>query len=175
MDDSNPDAGDKTGVVRETTFKQAPSRESAPATEALNAQLQDVNATTVLMNQSSGQQITAERITMEQSGAKTVDAKSAQLDKSGVVALGTDNAVLLHSGAIQVVAEEARLSRSQVGLMIADKAEIEDSRIFFFAGSAEGDVQAALTPVTAAIAGATFGLVVTLLMLLLGSGSRRRD
>jgi hypothetical protein len=59
--------------------------------------------------------------------------------------------------------------------MIADKAEIEDSRIFFFAGSAEGEVQAALTPVTAAIAGAAFGLVVTLVMLLLGSGSRRRD
>ena len=174
MDEQKPDTGKETGVIRETTFKQAPSRELTPATEAVGAQLQDINATTVLMNQSVGRHITAERITLEQSAAQTVDAKSAQLDKSGVVTLGADNSVLLHSRAVQVVAEEARVSRSQVGLMIADKAEVEHSRILLFAGSAEGDVQAAFTPVTAAIAGGAFGLIVTVVLVVLGAGSKRR-
>jgi hypothetical protein len=156
------DEGDDS-VIRETTYKLPATREEAPATEALRAHLRDVNAQTVMMNQSNSEQVTGERVVMERSGARSIDAKSAQLDRSGVVALGADHTVLLRSGAVQIVAEEARLNRSQALFLSTERAEIENSRIVFFAGTTEGDIRPMLTPQTAAIAGAAAGLVLLLL------------
>lgn len=153
---------DENGVIRETTYKQRATREEAPATEAQGAQLRDVSAETVMMNQSQSEKVTGERVIMDRSGAKTIDAKSAQLDHSGAVALGADNAVLLHSGAVQVVSEEARLNHSQVVFLSSEQAEIENSRIVFFAGSAGGDFRTVFTPVTAAIAGAAVAIALLL-------------
>lgn len=153
----------ESGVIRETTYKRPATREEAPATEAVQANLRDVNAETVMMNRSNSERVTGERVVMERSGARSIDVKSAQLDRSGVVALGADHTVLLRSGAVQIVSEEARLNRSRAVFLSAKRAEIENSQIIFFAGTAEGDVRPLLTPQTAAIAGASAGLVLLLL------------
>jgi hypothetical protein len=68
---------------------------------------------------------------------------------------------------VQVVAEEARLSRSAVAFLFSDKVELaDDSRVFFFAGSADGEVRALFTPRTAAVFGGAVGLVLAGLLLL---------
>lgn len=162
-DEQTPGEDNGDDVIREITYKQRATREEAPATEALHAQLRDVSAETVMMNRSQSEKVTGDRVVMDRSGAKTIDAKSAQLDRSGAVALGADNAVLLHSGAVQVVSEEARLNRSRVIFLSSPKAEIENSRIVLFAGSAEGEVQTMFTPLTAGVAGAAFAIALLLL------------
>lgn len=159
-------AGDAPNI-RQTTHKQPGGWVETPATEANDAELSAVRGETVLLNRSGSEQITAERISMDRSGARSIDANSAQLDRSGVVALGSEHTVLLHSSAVQVVAEEARLSRSAVGFLFSDQVELsDDSRVFFFAGSATGDVRALFTPRTAAVFGGALGLVVAGLLLL---------
>jgi hypothetical protein len=169
---SGADGGSRASSIRDTIFKLPGSREQVPAKQAERTDLQSVTADTVLMDRSGAEQITADRVSMEQSGAKSIDAKSAQLDKSGAVALGADHAVLLHSSAVQVVAEEARLTDSAVLVLSAESATLTDSRVVVFAGKAEGDVNAVLTPLSAAVAGGAFGLVVALVMILLRSRSR---
>jgi hypothetical protein len=164
--------GSRTGSIRDMLFKLPGSREQVPAKQAERADLGQVTADTVLMDRSGAEQITADRVSMERSGAKTIDAKSVQLDQSGAVALGAEQAVLLHSSAVQVIADEARLTDSAVVFLSAEKATLEGSRVVLFAGSAEGDVHTVLTPVTAAIAGGVFGLVMALLTILLRSRSR---
>ena len=163
------------GTIRETTYKEPATREQSPATEATEAELRNVEATTVMMDRSGAEHITADRVTMDRSGAKSIETKSAQLDRSGAVALGCDSAVLLHSSAVQVVAEDARLTRSQAVFVSSERATIEDSRIVVFAGQAEGDVHPVLTTRGAAVAGAAAGLVLTLMMILLGAFSGKRD
>ena len=148
--------------IREVSYKLPATRESARATEATNSDIQDVEAQTVMMKQSGAEHVTAERVVMEQSGAKTIDAKSAQLDRSGVVALGSDHTVLMQSSAVQVVAEEARMSKSSALIVSARQARIEDSNVVLFAGTADGEVKALFTPVTAAALGAAFGLIFAL-------------
>jgi hypothetical protein len=160
------------GTIRQTIFKRPGSREQVPATEAIEANLSAVDATTVLMKQSGAEQITAERVTMEQSGARTIDAKSVQMDQSGVVALSSDNTVLMKSSAVQVVAEEARLSHSSAIFLSSGNATLENSRVAVFAGTANGDVHAVLTARSAAIAGGVFAVVLVLLLALLRSRSR---
>jgi hypothetical protein len=165
-------SGSRASSIRDTIFKLPGSREQVPAKQADRTDLASVTADTVLMDRSGAEQITADRVSMEQSGAKSIEAKSAQLDKSGAVALGADQAVLLHSSAVQVVAEEARLTDSAVLLLSAQNATLTDSRVVVFAGSADGDVNAVLTPLSAAIAGGVFGLVVALVTILLRSRPR---
>jgi 3D (Asp-Asp-Asp) domain-containing protein len=161
-----------TGIIRETVYKRPASREQVPATETVQAELREVTATTVLMDRSGSEHITAERVNLDRSGAKTIDTKSAQLDRSGVVALGSDNAVLLHSSAVQVVADEVRMSKSMAFVVSSGNATIEDSRVLIFAGQANGDVQALMTSRSAAILGGAAGLVLSLMLILLRSGSR---
>lgn len=156
-----------SGNIRETTIKDTATREPVAATEANHADLQNVEATTVVMKQSGSEQITADRVSMEQSGAKSIEAKSAQLDQSGVVALGADHVAMLQSSAVQIVTEEIRLSKSTAAYINARQAQVEDSRILLFTGSASGEVHTAFTPVTAAIAGAAFGLVLALVTVFL--------
>jgi hypothetical protein len=141
----------RAGTIRETIFKRPGSREQVPATEATEANLSAVNATTVLMNQSGSEGITADRVTMERSGSRSIDAKSVQMDRSGVVALSAESAVLLKSSAVQVVAEKARLSHSSALFLSSGEASIENSRIAIFSGSATGDVQPLITGRTAGI------------------------
>ncbi|CAN5562680.1 hypothetical protein BH24CHL1_BH24CHL1_11620 [soil metagenome] len=148
--------------IRETTYKLPATRESANATEATQTDLKNIDAQTVMMKQSGAERITADRVTMEKSGAKTLETKSAQLDQSGVLALSSDHTVLMQSSAIQVVAEEVRLSKSKAVFVNAKQAHIEQSRIVFFSGTAEGEVKTIFTPATAAILGATFGLIVAI-------------
>lgn len=163
------------GTVREILYKQPGSREQTPATEATEAELGEINASTVLMERSGSEQITAERVSMERSGAKSIETKSAQLDRSGVVALGSDNAVLLRSSAVQVVAEEVRMSHSSAVFVMSERATLEDSRVVIFAGQADGDVQAVMTTRSAAIFGAAAGLVLTLMMVILGARSGKQE
>jgi hypothetical protein len=159
-------------TIRRTMFKLPGSREQVPATEAVDADLSDINAETVMLERSGAERVTADRVSMERSGAKSVEAKSAQLDRSGVVALGSDHSVLLHSSAVQVVAEEARVSRSRVVWLSAERATIEDSRMVIFNGTADGDVHTLFTARSAATFGAALGLVVVVLSVLL-RGLRR--
>lgn len=153
----------ESGVIRETTYKQAATREEAPATEAVGANLGDVSAETVMLNRSNSKTVTGERVVMDRSAARSIDAKSAQLDRSATVALGADNAVLLRSAAVQIVTDEARLNRSRAVFVSAERAEFEHSQVLLFAGSAEGDVRPMFTPQTAAIAGAAAGLALLLI------------
>ncbi len=153
---------DQSGNIRETTIKDTATREPVPATEATNADLQNVEAATVIMKQSGAEKIVADRVSMEQSGAKSIEAKSAQLDQSGVLALGSDNVAMMQSSAVQIVTEEIRLTKSSAVFVNARQARVEDSRIVLFAGTADGEVNTAFTPVTAAIAGGAFGLVLAL-------------
>lgn len=165
---------DEQNIIRETTYKQPASREETPAIETVRAELQDINAETVLMNRSGSETITANRVVMERSGTKSIEAKSAQLDRSGVLALGSDNTVLLNSQALQVVADEARISRSKVVALFSEKASLEDSKVVIFSGNADGDVNTVFTPTSAAIAGAAFaGVLGFLLVLLRIVGSRK--
>lgn len=164
---STPGKPAESAGIREVTYKMPATRESARATEATGSDLNNIEAQTVMMKQSGAEQITADRVVMEQSGAKSIEAKSVQMDQSGVVALGSDNTVLMQSSAIQVVAEEARLSKSSALIVSARQARIEDSRVFLFAGTADGEVNTALTPLTAAIFGAAFGLVLALASVIL--------
>lgn len=158
--------GSVAGTIRQTIFKRPGSREQVPATEATDANLSAVTATTVLMNRSGSEGITADRVTMERSGSRSIDAKSVQMDQSGVVALSTENAVLLKSSAVQVVAEEARLSHSSALFVSSGKASIEHSRIAIFSGSADGDVQPLITGRTAGIlVGALAAFLLVLLAL----------
>ena len=148
--------------IREVTYKMPATREPGKATEATKADLNNVQAQTVMMKQSGAELITADRVVMEQSGAKSIDAKSAQLDQSGVVALGSDHTVLMQSSAVQVVADEAHLSKSSALFVSARQARIEDSNVFMFAGTADGEVKPVFTPATAAALGAAFALVLVL-------------
>jgi hypothetical protein len=159
--------------VREISYKLPATRESAKATEAERADLNNIEAQTVMMKQSGAEHITADRVVMEQSGAKTMEAKSAQLDQSGVVALGSDHAVLMQSSAVQVVAEDVKLSKSSALFVSAKQAHIEDSSIVLFAGTADGDVKAIFTPTTAAVLGAAFGLIFALTSLFIRALSQR--
>ena len=160
------------GTIRQTIFKRPGSREQVPATEANSANLNSVNATTVLMNQSGSEGITADRVTMERSGSRTIDAKSVQMDQSGVVALATEQAVLLKSSAVQVVAEEARLSHSSALFVSSGTATIENSRIAIFAGSTDGDVQPLITGRTAGILIGALAAFLVLLFALRRTGTR---
>lgn len=162
-----------TPGVREITYKMPATRESAPATEAERADLNNVEAQTVMMKQSGAEHITADRVVMEQSGAKTLETKSAQLDQSGVVALGSDHTVLMQSSAVQVVGEDVKLSKSSAVIVSAGQAHIEESNILLFAGTADGDVKSVFTPTTAAALGAAFGLVFALASLILRVLSNR--
>jgi hypothetical protein len=163
----------ETGTVRETLYKLPGSREQVPATEATQAELRSITATTVLMDRSGAESITADRVQLERSGSKSIDTKSAQLDRSGVVALGSEHTVLLHSSAVQVVAEEARVTDSTVVWLTTERASLENSLVILFAGTAEGDVQPVFTPQTAAIFGAAAGGLLALLSLVLRGRSRR--
>lgn len=163
------------GTIRQTTYKEPGSREQSPATEASQADLRDVNATTVILDRSGSEHITADRVTMTRSGAKSLETKSAQLDNSGVIALGSDHTVLLKSSAIQVLADEVRLSHSQAVFLSAEHATLEDSRVLVFAGHTDGDVYPVLTARGAAILGAAAGLVLTFMLVLLGVRSNDRD
>jgi hypothetical protein len=163
----------RTSFIRETLHKLPGTREQVPATEARQVELGQVNATTVLMERSGAEAITAERVSMERSGARSIDAKSAQLERSGAVALSSDHSVLLKSSAVQVVAQEARIKESSVVFLLADSATVEQSRVVLFAGSATGDVSTVITARAAAILGASFAVVITLLGGLLQL--RRRD
>jgi hypothetical protein len=165
----------KPSGIREITYKMPATRESAKATEATQADLNNVEAQTVMMKQSGAEHITADRVVMEQSGAKSIEAKSAQLDQSGVVALGSDNTVLMQSSAIQVVADEAHLSKSSAMIVSARQARIEDSNIFLFAGTADGEVKTAFTPVTAAALGAAFALVLAVASLAIRVATSRNE
>ena len=46
---------EEQSIIRETTYKQPASREETPATETIRAELQDINADTVLMNRSGSE------------------------------------------------------------------------------------------------------------------------
>lgn len=170
---SRPVSGGPGATIRKTLFKLPGSREQVPATEAVEAELSEINAATVMLDRSGAELITSERVSMSRSGAKTIDTKSAQLDHSGVVALGSDHTVLLNSSAVQVVAEEARVTRSKVFWLSTQRASVDGSRMFVFSGSAEGDVRTVFTPRTAVLCGAAFGLVVVLLNVLLRGPARR--
>jgi hypothetical protein len=161
-----------TAKIRETVFKRPGTREQVPATEATGANLSEVTATTVLMNQSGAEGITADRVTMERSGTRSIDAKSVQMDQSGVVALSSESAVLLKSSAVQVVAEKARLSNSAALFLSSGEATIENSRIAIFAGSANGDVQPLITGKTAAILAGVLAAFLVLLVALPRNRSR---
>lgn len=162
----------KVGTIRQTIFKRPGSREQIPATEANQANLASINATTVLMNQSGSEGITADRVTMDRSGTRSIEAKSVQMDQSGVVAMSTEQAVLLKSSAVQVVAEKARLSKSSAVFVSSGEATIEDSRIGIFSGTATGDVQPLITGRTAAI---LIGALAATLVLLLALARGRTD
>lgn len=174
-DGHTPAEQSKSSGIREVTYKMPATRESAKATEATQADLNNVEAQTVMMKQSGAEQITADRVVMEQSGAKSIEAKSAQLDQSGVVALGSDHTVLMQSSAVQVVAEEAHLSKSSALIVSARQARIEDSRVFLFAGTADGEVKAAFTPVTAAAIGAAFAIVLAIASLAIRVATGRNE
>lgn len=164
-----------SGTVRQTLYKEPGSREQTPATEATQAELREINATTVVMDRSGSEHITAERVTMNRSGARSLDTKSAQLDHSGVMALGSDSTVLLQSSALHVVADQVRMSHSSAVFLSAEHATLADSKVVIFAGSTDGDVQAVLTARGAAIFGAAAGLVLALMLVLLGVRSGKRD
>ena len=159
--------------IREITYKQPATRESANATEATQTDLKNIEAQAVMMKQSGAERITADRVTMERSGAKTLETKSAQLDQSGVVALSSDHTVLMQSSAVQVVAEDVRLSKSSAVFVNARQAHIEQSRIVFFSGSADGELKTVFTPTTAAILGAAFGLVFAIVTMIVKAATDR--
>jgi hypothetical protein len=170
---ARPVAGGPAAAIRKTLFKLPGSREQVPATEAVEADLSDITATTVMLDRSGAERITAERVSMERSGARIIDAKSAQLDRSGVVALGSDHTVLLNSSAIQVVAEEARITRSRAIWISTERATIQDSSMVIFSGTAEGDIRTAFTPRTAALFGGACGLAIVAFNALLRGTTRR--
>lgn len=159
-------------AIRQTIFKRPGSREQSPATEATNANLSAVTATTVLMKTSGSEEMTAERVVMDHSGARSIDAKSVQMDGSGVVALSSETAVLLKSSAVQVVAEKVRLSKSAAVFVSAGEAEIDQSRIVVFAGSTDGDVNALITGRSVAIMAGALAAFLLLLTVLLQTRSR---
>ncbi|MCO5175917.1 MAG: hypothetical protein M9890_02940 [Thermomicrobiales bacterium] len=164
--------GNDAAGVRDVTWKQPGGREQAPATQASKTDVGDIAASNVMLDRSGAESVKAERVTMDRSGTKSLETKSAQLDQSGAVTISAENVVLLKSSAVQVVADEARVKDSAVVLLTADHATVEDSRIFLFAGTAEGPVNAALTPVTAAALGGAFGAVLAVLLLIFKSRSR---
>jgi hypothetical protein len=125
--------------------------------------LDEVNATTVVLERSGAETITADTLRMDRSGARSIDARSVEMDRSGTVALGSDHAVLRSSSAVQVVADQVELVQSKAVFVSAREARIDRSNIVLFAGSASGDVRALLTPVTAGVLGGAFALVVMIM------------
>jgi len=159
--------------IRETTYKQPASREPSPATEVERTSVQNVEAQTVIMKRGSAQSINAERVSLEQAAARSIDAKSLQMNRSAAARVNSERVVLQGSSSSQISAHELRMVRSQAGVVMAREARFEGSRIFFFAGRAEGDVSTALTIPTAAALGAAFGAGVAVVVALLRVAFRR--
>lgn len=162
---SDQQSEEKAEHASDATDDHAP----APVHRAPRRDLQDVSAATVVLERSGAETVTADTLRMERSGARTIDAHTVEMNRSGTVALGSDHAVLNKSSAVQVVGERVELTDSRAVFVSARHATIERSSIFLFAGSADGDVHALLTPKTAAIVGGAFALVLTIVSAILRS------
>ncbi len=159
--------------IRETTYKQPAGRESVPATEVERTSVRNVQAETVILTRGNAQSITSDRVSMDRSAARSVDAKSLQMERSAAARINSERAVLQGSSASQISARELRMVRSQAGVVVAREAHIEGSRVFLFAGRADGDVTTILSVPSAVILGAAFGAGIAIVAVLLRTAFRR--
>jgi hypothetical protein len=157
-------------VASEIIVSAGPENRPTIATEILRAEAGDVDAAMVSMDRAGAEQVTAERVVMTNSGARTVDARSAQIDRSGILAVRSNKAVFSNSTAIAISTEEARIVRSRVFALKADRATIESgAKVAIYAGPADENIR----PLADVRGAAAFGAGLGVVLLLLGSLSRR--
>ena len=173
MREINRMADESQPGIRETTYKQPPTREPTPATEVDRVGVRNVEAETVIFNRGSAQSVNAARVTLDHAAARSVDAKSLQMDRSAAARVNSERVVLQGSSASQISARELRMVRSQAGVVVAREAHLEGSRVLLFAGRTSGEVSTVLTIPTAAALGAAVGAGMALMFALLRLAFRK--
>lgn len=159
--------------IRETTYKQPASREPAPATEVDRTSVRSVQAETVIIKRGNAQTITANRVSLDRAAGRSIDAKSLQMERSAAARINSERAVLQGSSASQISARELRMVRSQAGVVTAREAHLEDSRVFVFAGRADGKFTTVFTVPSAAVLGVAFGAGVAIVAAVLRTAFRK--
>lgn len=148
--------------IRETVYKQPAGKEPTPATEVTGMDVRQVEAQTVIMQQSRAETITAERLNMEKSAARAIDGKSVQMENSAAMVVSSERTVLQGASAAVVSSTDLRMVGSQALVVNADQAQLEGSRALVLAGQPSGDVRVLFNVSSAAMFGAAVGVGLAL-------------
>lgn len=153
--------------------KEAAAPPSTPA-EATAVDLLNIDARTVILQESGAQKISADRVILRRSGSKTIDATSVELDRSLALVVRGRRAVLNGSRVFLARGDDVSLARSRALVVIAGRVRLDGSHGLVLAGRVEGDGRPAATPGAAFAFGAGFGAIVALVALMARVFVRRR-
>lgn len=146
--------------------------------------LEHVHGGDINLHQSGAQRVESRRVNIRQGGVFQVTTDTLRASQSGIAISQSQDAVLVTSQAGLVLADEVTLEqgaarlvmgRSDITLnqgralaLIAPKASVKNSAtVFLIAGQIEGKVTTLFGPRAAAVFGAAFGLVATVMWRLL--------
>jgi len=167
--DPTVDGEDLSDTRLPETLLDAPGTHAPVRTgEALDRDLRDVHADSVVMERSGAETITAERVSLSNSGARSIEAGSAQVEQAGVLALQARTADLSQSSVVSLVADEVRLSQSAVVFLRAGEVSVDGGTKVLVS-----DVPGA-RPLVSLQGAAAFGAALGFVLLAIGRLFRRR-
>lgn len=167
--DHNPEAG-----VEQTTWKQPAGNVPTDATKATMVEADRIEGETVLLDQSSAQHVRGDRVTLKMSKASSIEAGSVQMEKSAAVSVESDKSVMQESAAVHVDAAHLRMVKSSAMLVQSHDTTMEEGSTAFLVitGGLSGEARAIVTVPVAAVVGAIFAVLATVLFAII-QGSRK--
>lgn len=152
-----------------------PFANGAQSRSSFNAQAnghEHVEADQVTIKQGSAQSVDAREVVAKQSGIQTVHAEQVEIRMGGAGQVTASSFRLEQGGVGLAHAETAELENARAALLVTRHADVQQSRVLLLvAGQVSGEVQTLLDSRLAVLAGAAFGFVLGLFMLMAG---RRR-
>jgi hypothetical protein len=170
---STPSQNNEPGV-EQTTWKQPAGNVPTDALKATQAHVDNLEGETVLVEQSTVDHIKGDRVTIKMSKASSVEASSVQMEKSAAVTVGSEKSVLQESAAAHVDAAHLRMVKSSALLVQSSDTTMEEGSTAFLVitGGLSGEARALVTVPAAAIVGALFAILSTVLFAII-KGSRK--
>ena len=160
--------------VEQTTWKQPAGNEPTEATKATMVKAENVEGQTVLLDQSSAEHVRGERVTLNMSKASSIEASSVQMEKSAAVSVEAEKAAMQESAAVHVDAGHLRMVKSSALMVQSHDLTMEEgaTALLVITGGLRGEARALVTVPAAAIIGAIFAVLATVLFAIV-QGSRK--
>lgn len=160
--------------IEQTTWKQPAGNVPTDATKATRVHADSVEGETVLLDQSSADHVRGDRVTLKMSKASSIEAGSVQMEKSAAVSVESEKSVLQDSAAVHVDAAHVRMVKSRAVLLQSNDTTMEEGSkaVLIITGGLTGEARALVTVPAAAIVGAIFAVLATVLFVVI-QGSRK--